>query len=198
MGPPRFGKDYKWYISGIFPANWGMDYATDPTFKGTRNNHWSYESSHLALLHSQERTSSNLTNPRWKTFFFYSWSYHRFQAGNQKSLPSLPVVDRYHQMGPILGGIKQCKFMVILMDFPYNSALFTWHILGDRLIPEQLLCVDRGILHVGPTKSLTFSPGFSLRVAMFGLVSDCIFLGGWVSFIRGARIAMQPWQTVGK
>ena len=22
---------YKWYISGIFPANWGMDYATDPT-----------------------------------------------------------------------------------------------------------------------------------------------------------------------
>ena len=28
------GKDYKWYISGIFPANWGMDYATDPTFLG--------------------------------------------------------------------------------------------------------------------------------------------------------------------
>ena len=26
--PPE-GKDYKWYISGIFPANWGMDYATD-------------------------------------------------------------------------------------------------------------------------------------------------------------------------
>ena len=25
--PPE-GKDYKWYISGIFPANWGMDYAT--------------------------------------------------------------------------------------------------------------------------------------------------------------------------
>ena len=24
--PPE-GKDYKWYISGIFPANWGMDYA---------------------------------------------------------------------------------------------------------------------------------------------------------------------------
>ena len=24
----RIGKDYKWYISGIFPANWGMDYAT--------------------------------------------------------------------------------------------------------------------------------------------------------------------------
>ena len=29
--PPE-GKDYKWYISGIFSANWGMDYATDPTF----------------------------------------------------------------------------------------------------------------------------------------------------------------------
>ena len=26
--------------------------------------------------------------------------------------------------------------------------------------------VDCGILHVGPTKSFTFSPGFSLRVAM--------------------------------
>ena len=26
--PPNEGKDYKWYISGIFPANWGMDYAT--------------------------------------------------------------------------------------------------------------------------------------------------------------------------
>ncbi len=25
--PPK-GKDYKWYISGIFTANWGMDYAT--------------------------------------------------------------------------------------------------------------------------------------------------------------------------
>ena len=32
--PPNEGKDYKWYInyiSGIFPANWRMDYATDPT-----------------------------------------------------------------------------------------------------------------------------------------------------------------------
>ena len=28
ISPARFGKDYKWYISGIFPANWGMDYAT--------------------------------------------------------------------------------------------------------------------------------------------------------------------------
>ena len=25
---------------------------------------------------------------------------------------------------PILGGIKQCKCMVIFRDFPYNSALF--------------------------------------------------------------------------
>ena len=24
------------YISGIFPANWGMDYATDPTFYGNQ------------------------------------------------------------------------------------------------------------------------------------------------------------------
>ena len=27
-------------------------------------------------------------------------------------------------------------------------SCFSWHILGDRLIPEQLLWVDRGILHV--------------------------------------------------
>ena len=38
ISPPKFGKDYKWYISGIFPANWGMDYATSP-FTRTRNNH---------------------------------------------------------------------------------------------------------------------------------------------------------------
>ena len=38
-GPPE-GKDYKWYISGIFPANWGMDYMPPiPPFRGTRNNH---------------------------------------------------------------------------------------------------------------------------------------------------------------
>ena len=24
MGPPNEGKDYKWYISGICPANWGL------------------------------------------------------------------------------------------------------------------------------------------------------------------------------
>ncbi len=34
-----------------------------------------------------------------------------------------------------------------------------WHILGDRLITEQLLWVDRGILYVTTTKSLTFSRG---------------------------------------
>ena len=26
MGPPNEGKDYKWYISGIFPANWVIIY----------------------------------------------------------------------------------------------------------------------------------------------------------------------------
>ena len=32
LKPPRFGKDYKWYINVYkwydIPANWGMDYAT--------------------------------------------------------------------------------------------------------------------------------------------------------------------------
>ena len=54
---------------------------------------------------------------------------------------------------------------------------YTWHILGICLIPEQLLGVDRGILHVGPTKSVTFSPGFSLRVAMYNV---CISTNGIV------------------
>ena len=36
--PPE-GKDYKWYISGIFPANWGI-ICYLPPFRGTRNNHW--------------------------------------------------------------------------------------------------------------------------------------------------------------
>ena len=31
------GKDYKWYISGIFPANWGI-ICYLPPFRGTRNN----------------------------------------------------------------------------------------------------------------------------------------------------------------
>ena len=35
---PLEGKDYKWYISGIFPANWGI-ICYLPPFRGTRNNH---------------------------------------------------------------------------------------------------------------------------------------------------------------
>ena len=58
------------------------------------------------------------------------------------------------------------------MGYILQTVVFamTWHILGDRLIPEQLLCVDRGILHLVPTKSLTFSPG-DLRVAMMTFCS---------------------------
>ena len=33
------GKDYKWYISGIFPANWGIIWYLPP-IKGTRKLHW--------------------------------------------------------------------------------------------------------------------------------------------------------------
>ena len=36
MGPPE-GKDYKWYISGIFPANWGINF-----FPGGGNSNISY------------------------------------------------------------------------------------------------------------------------------------------------------------
>ena len=34
-----------------------------------------------------------------------------------------------------------------------------WHILGNRLIPVIRSFEFNGILHVGPTKSLTFSRG---------------------------------------
>ena len=37
--PPE-GKDYKWYIIGIFPANWRIFLATYlPPFTGTKNDH---------------------------------------------------------------------------------------------------------------------------------------------------------------
>ena len=60
---------------------------------------------------------------------------HSFQTDAAGSLEAVGVVSK--------GGSQQ------------NS----WHILGDRLIPKQLLWVDRGIFHVGPTKGLTFSRG---------------------------------------
>ena len=41
-----------------------------------------------------------------------------------------------------------------LVKLLFNKNLA--HLIGDRLIPEQLLWVDCGVLHVGPTKSLTF------------------------------------------
>ena len=52
-GPPE-GKDYKWYISGIFPANWGI-ICYLPPFRGTRNNHWDgfVESMNSFLQHWQ-------------------------------------------------------------------------------------------------------------------------------------------------
>ena len=33
--PPK-GKDYKWYISGIFPANWGIIYHRSHLFLGNQ------------------------------------------------------------------------------------------------------------------------------------------------------------------
>ena len=50
---------------------------------------------------------------------------------------------------PILGGIKQCKYMVVLRDFPYNSALF-------------------GLTPVGVV-------GFSPRIAIFAPEADRSF-----------------------
>ena len=54
-----------------------------------------------------------------------------------------------------------------------THAVITWHILGDRLIPWTPRRVHRGILPVTSTKSFTFSPGFSLRVAK--LMSKIVF-----------------------
>lgn len=54
-----------------------------------------------------------------------------------------------------------------------THAVITWHILADRLIPWTPRRVHRGILPVTSTKSFTFSPGFSLRVAK--LMSKIVF-----------------------
>ena len=61
------------------------------------------------------------------------------------------------------------------------------HLLGDRLIPKQPLWVDRGILHVGPTKSLTFSPG-DLSFAKI----DTAFSNNHVFFCR--KIIYPKWK----
>ena len=50
------GKDYKWYISGIFPANWGIIYHRSHLLKGTRNSYWGD--------HLHESTRSVWLNPR--------------------------------------------------------------------------------------------------------------------------------------
>ena len=67
------------------------------------------------------------------------------------------------------GSIEQTKKILNIAIGSHGTCIFTYiylaHLIGDRLIPEQLLWVAGGILHVGPTKSLTFSPR-DLRVAM--------------------------------
>ena len=77
----------------------------------------------------------------------------------------------------------------------FFSNEYSWHILGDRLSPEQLLWVDRGILHVGPTKSLTFSPG-DLRVAMYWLKKILYMFTAkrtnFLVFFRGSRGQIPP------
>ena len=39
--PPE-GQDYKWYRSGIFPANWVIIYHRSHQLRETRNNYWQY------------------------------------------------------------------------------------------------------------------------------------------------------------
>ena len=65
--------------------------------------------------------------------------------------------------------------------FGVDEYTYAWHILGDRLIPEQPLWVDRGILHVGSIKSLTFSRGpKGCHVCMY-IYGTCTYVYSWVS-----------------
>ncbi len=72
---------------------------------------------------------------------------------NEKS-----VVSWCRMSGPV-SPLNGAFFLFFVNVFINITQHITWHILGDRLIPEQLLWVDRGVLHVGPAKSLAFSRG---------------------------------------
>ena len=65
MGPPE-GKDYKWYMNGKKPANWGMDYATDPTFYGNQKQPFTFFSTRasgwlLGFLDGRSRSCKGRT-----------------------------------------------------------------------------------------------------------------------------------------
>ncbi len=77
----------------------------------------------------------------------------RFHQFMQVRYPSIHRVDDTSKRWLVMGFLNHQQYVTP-----------TWHILDldDRLIPEQPLWVDRGILHVGPTKRLAGD----LRVAM--------------------------------
>ena len=75
MGPPE-GKDYKWYMNGKKPANWGMDYATDPTFYG-----------------NQKQPFTFFFNTRfWLVAWFFRWKIPILQRPNRKNHPVFGVL----------------------------------------------------------------------------------------------------------
>ena len=59
---------YKWYISGIFPANWGIIWYLPP-IKGTRKLHWfKAEPNPYPYLHHVPPPSSRRTAPSVATY----------------------------------------------------------------------------------------------------------------------------------
>ena len=51
---------------------------------------------------------------------------------------------------PIFLGIKQCKYMGISLEFPYNNALF-----GDGSIMTPVLAIEFGLPSIFLTPSLS-------------------------------------------
>ncbi len=108
---------------------------------------WIFESLHVALQTSLSHLSKTLD-----------------VATYQRSVVYLPMSRQLLPRAKVPGDWFVFLQMWLRLDQwkPQNLA----HRSGDRHIPWTLLWVDRGILHVGPTKSLTTLAGFSLRVAM--------------------------------
>ncbi len=69
-----------------------------------------------------------------------------------------------------------------LNDLNFRLDHILAHLIGDRLIPKQPLWVDRGTLHLGPTKSFSRLPGnFQRSCAVLPWFSRKV----WSSFFNG-------------
>ena len=129
-----------------------------PSISGTWTCWWRKEA-HIYLI-KNSWSAGFLKHQQWCLIFFWVGIFFRIAIFWPERLQ--PTLSWHVSF---LGKSWQLRKHPSEVETKLFAVWVTLHILGDRLIPEQLLWVDRGILHVGPTKSLTFSPG-DPRVAM--------------------------------